>query len=123
MKSVAAWWDRFASIEVSGIRRVHGEVMVASLVTLYKKLKFVTDENVGWGPVDLPEIESLKQSYALEPDAAKRKAMAERIQALAFDNVNYVPLGINFTPIAYRDTVKGILPSPVFFYWNIEVTR
>ena len=34
--------------------RVHGEVMVASLVTLYKKLKFGTDENVGWGPIDLP---------------------------------------------------------------------
>jgi hypothetical protein len=25
MKRVAAWWDRFASVEVSGIRRVHGE--------------------------------------------------------------------------------------------------
>ena len=38
----------------TGGRRVHGEVMVASLVTLFKKLKFVTDENVGWGPIDLP---------------------------------------------------------------------
>ena len=31
--------------------------MVASLVTLFKKLKFGTDENVGWGPIDLPELE------------------------------------------------------------------
>jgi DEAD/DEAH box helicase domain-containing protein len=31
--------------------------MVASLFTLFKKLKFVTDENVGWGPIDLPELE------------------------------------------------------------------
>ena len=76
---------------------------------------------IGW--VDVPEIESLKQAYALEVDVAKRKPMAERIQQLALDNVAYVPLGINFTPIAYRDNVKGILHSPVFFYWNIEVAR
>src|SRR6266511_5798880 len=31
--------------------------MVASLVTLFKKLKFGTDENVGWGPIHLPELE------------------------------------------------------------------
>jgi DEAD/DEAH box helicase domain-containing protein len=43
--------------------------MVASLVTLYKKLKFVTDENVGWGPVDLPEIELQTTAYWLTADA------------------------------------------------------
>jgi DEAD/DEAH box helicase domain-containing protein len=49
--------DVFADGPRSGGRRVHGEVMVASLVTLFKKLKFGTDENVGWGPIDLPELE------------------------------------------------------------------
>ena len=49
--------DVFAEAAAVGGRRVHGEVMVASLVTLFKKLKFVTDENVGWGPIDLPELE------------------------------------------------------------------
>ena len=39
--------------------------MVASLVTLYKKLKFVTDENVGWGPIDLPELELQTTAYWL----------------------------------------------------------
>ncbi len=43
--------------------------MVASLVTLYKKLKFVTDENVGWGPIDLPEIELQTTAYWLTADA------------------------------------------------------
>ena len=46
--------DVFAEAPAPGGRRVHGEVMVASLVTLFKKLKFGTDENVGWGPIDLP---------------------------------------------------------------------
>ncbi len=39
--------------------------MVASLVTLFKKLKFGTDENVGWGPIDLPELELQTTAYWL----------------------------------------------------------
>ena len=44
--------------------------MVASLVTLFKKLKFVTDENVGWGPIDLPEIELQTTAYWLTAESA-----------------------------------------------------
>jgi DEAD/DEAH box helicase domain-containing protein len=55
--------DVFAEAAAVGGRRVHGEVMVASLVTLFKKLKFVTDENVGWGPIDLPELELQTTAY------------------------------------------------------------
>jgi DEAD/DEAH box helicase domain-containing protein len=57
--------DVFEDAPATGGRRVHGEVMVASLVTLYKKLKFGTDENVGWGPVDLPELELQTTAYWL----------------------------------------------------------
>jgi DEAD/DEAH box helicase domain-containing protein len=57
--------DVFAEAAVTGGRRVHGEVMVASLVTLFKKLKFGTDENVGWGPIDLPELELQTTAYWL----------------------------------------------------------
>ena len=62
--------DVFASAPATGGSRVHGEVMVASLVTLYKKLKFITDENVGWGPVDLPEIELQTTAYWLTAEGA-----------------------------------------------------
>ena len=57
--------DVFAEAPATNGRRIHGEVMVASLVTLYKKLKFGTDENVGWGPVDLPELELQTTAYWL----------------------------------------------------------
>ena len=63
--------DVFAEALATGGRRIHGEVMVASLVTLYKKLKFLTDENVGWGPVDLPEIELQTTAYWLTAEAAR----------------------------------------------------
>ena len=60
--------DVFAEQPATSGRRVHGEVMVASLVTLYKKLKFVTDENVGWGTIDLPELELQTTAYWLTAD-------------------------------------------------------
>ena len=60
----------FAEGPAPGGRRVHGEVMVASLVTLFKKLKFVTDENVGWGPIDLPELELQTTAYWLTAEGA-----------------------------------------------------
>ena len=45
--------------------------MVASLVTLFKKLKFGTDENVGWGPIDLPELELQTTAYWLTAEHAR----------------------------------------------------
>src|SRR4030095_11525167 len=60
-----------ASAEAVGGRRTHGEVMVASLVTLFKKLKFLTDENVGWGPIDLPELELQTTAYWLTAEAQR----------------------------------------------------
>jgi DEAD/DEAH box helicase domain-containing protein len=62
--------DVFASADATGGRRIHGEVMVASLVTLFKKLKFGTDENVGWGPIDLPELELQTTAYWLTAEDA-----------------------------------------------------
>ncbi len=61
----------FAEEPATGGHRKHGEVMVASLVTLFKKLKFVTDENVGWGPIDLPELELQTTAYWLTADRAR----------------------------------------------------
>jgi DEAD/DEAH box helicase domain-containing protein len=64
--------DVFAEAPATGGRRIHGEVMVASLVTLFKKLKFGTDENVGWGPIDLPELELQTTAYWLTAEEAAR---------------------------------------------------
>ncbi len=63
--------DVFAEAPAIGGRRLHGEVMVASLVTLFKKLKFLTDENVGWGPIDLPELELQTTAYWLTAERAR----------------------------------------------------
>ncbi len=63
--------DVFAEAPVPGGRRLHGEVMVASLATIYKKLKFVTNENLGWGRIHLPEIELQTTAYWLTAEAVR----------------------------------------------------
>ncbi|HEY7828585.1 MAG TPA: Zn-binding domain-containing protein, partial [Candidatus Limnocylindrales bacterium] len=63
--------DVFASAGLPGGRREHGEVMVASLATIYKKLKFITNENLGWGRIHLPEIELQTTAAWLTLDPAQ----------------------------------------------------
>ncbi len=65
--------DVFDETEAAGGHRRHGEVMVSSLATLYKKLKFVTNENVGWGPIKLPEIELQTTAYWLVADGLRTR--------------------------------------------------
>jgi hypothetical protein len=31
----------------------------------------------------------------------------------------YIPLGCVIPQVAYRKTVTGVFPAPVFCYWNI----
>jgi DEAD/DEAH box helicase domain-containing protein len=57
--------ETFETAPAAGADRSHGEVMVSSLVSMFKKLKFGTDENLGWGPVHLPEIELQTTAYWL----------------------------------------------------------
>jgi DEAD/DEAH box helicase domain-containing protein len=52
----------------AGLRQ-RGEVMVAWRVTMFKKLKFHTHENVGWGSISLPETEMHTAATWLVPPA------------------------------------------------------
>ncbi len=62
--------DVFAAEPAPGGVRRHGEVMVSSRATIFKKLKFVTNENLGWGRIHLPEIELQTTAYWLAADGA-----------------------------------------------------
>ncbi|MGI6004512.1 MAG: DEAD/DEAH box helicase [Christensenellales bacterium] len=48
--------DVFDQRKVDVTTRAYGEVLVTSIVTMFKKIKFDTHENLGWGPVNLPEM-------------------------------------------------------------------
>jgi DEAD/DEAH box helicase domain-containing protein len=55
--------ETFASAPALAAERAHGEVMVSSIATLFKKLRLETHENLGWGKIHLPEIELHTTSY------------------------------------------------------------
>jgi len=74
--------------------------------------------NAGWA-CD-PELETLVDRWMREPDAAKRHALIEQIQARAFESVPYVPFGQFFQPIAFRNNVTGVLQAGLPVYWNID---
>jgi len=47
--------DAFAGPEGEALDRSHGEVKLTSLATMFKKIRFQTHENIGSGPISLPE--------------------------------------------------------------------
>ncbi|NSW89394.1 MAG: DEAD/DEAH box helicase [Firmicutes bacterium] len=55
--------DVFREEARNDILKSIGEVMVSSLVTMFKKIKFYTHENIGSGPVNLPETSMHTTSY------------------------------------------------------------
>ena len=49
--------DEFEREDDGPVARARGEVLTSSIVTVFKKIAFDTHENLGWGPVTLPELE------------------------------------------------------------------
>lgn len=58
--------DVFDSAQAGVVARHWGELSVTWLPTMYKKIKFGTHENVGWGEIHLPESTMHTTSYWLE---------------------------------------------------------
>lgn len=58
--------DVFKRENRQGIGLFQGEVNVTTLVTMYKKIKLHTHENVGWGKLSLPEQSMHTTSFWLE---------------------------------------------------------
>jgi peptide/nickel transport system substrate-binding protein len=73
---------------------------------------------IGW-PCDQRIVELTRQ-WTLETDRDKRRQIDEELQRLHLEAVTYVPLGQYRSVVAYRNTLKGILPGPALFYWNVE---
>ena len=64
-----------------GFDFAHGEVLVSTLTTIYKKLTMYTHENVGWGKIHLPEQELQTTSFWLSlPERATAGWPRERIE-------------------------------------------
>lgn len=73
----------------------------------------------GW-PCD-EGIEKMRDAFARETDPAKQAEIAKQIQIRNFNEVvTHGNFGTWFNPVAYRSNIKGLIKSPVPFFWNIE---
>src|SRR6266508_998485 len=62
--------DTFASAVGEGLGRSHGEVKITSLASMFKKIRFHTHENIGAGPIHLPEQTLHTTGYWITVDPA-----------------------------------------------------
>jgi peptide/nickel transport system substrate-binding protein len=66
-------------------------------------------------------IEALREQWFDAPDLETQHALAGEIQAQAFEDVPYYPLGLYYNPTAYRSDLSGVLNGGPFF-WNVRRT-
>jgi peptide/nickel transport system substrate-binding protein len=71
----------------------------------------------GW-PVS-PRLEELRDAWFTAPDVAAQKRLGEQMQAQAFVDVPYVPLGVFYQPTAYRRGLAGVLKGLPLF-WSVR---
>lgn len=79
--------DVFREDAEKSVSRSSGEVSVSSLVTMFKKIKLHTHENIGSGPVTLPELEMHTTAYWV--------SLPEEMPDMSQSNVQNGLLGIS----------------------------
>ena len=67
----------------------------------------------GWPTA--PKLEELRNTWFEAPDLPAQLAVAKQIQAEAFREVPYVPLGEYLQPTGYTTSLKGLLPGHADF--------
>jgi peptide/nickel transport system substrate-binding protein len=68
-----------------------------------------------------PRIEALREQWLDTSDPAAQHGLAAEIQAQAFEDVPYYPLGLYYNPTAYRADLTGMVNGGPFF-WNLRRT-
>ena len=83
--------------------KAHGEVLVSSLVTQYKKIRLHTHENLGWGEVHIPEQQMHTSAYWMTvptdlSELVDRKQLPGAVTGLANVLGNIAPLYLMCDP-------------------------
>ena len=93
--------------------------MAAVLVLLaLAALVGVAIETLVVGRRDRRRVEALRTAW-MDAESALQPALAGQMQAAAFDELPYIPLGQFFQQTAYRRELTGMLKGPTMF-WNIQ---
>src|SRR6056297_2835966 len=103
--------DQFNKKELSKRSSEYGEVVVSAQATMYKKVKFNTHENVGYGDINLPEVEmhttawwmSLAEEFEIK---LNKKVLENALLGLSNLLVNIAPIYLMCDPGDINSTVQ-----------------
>jgi len=73
----------------------------------------------GW-PEDA-ELEEARAAFAVAGSLEEKQEIAKKVQERLWAVGASGELGQFFVPVAYRNNVKGLIKSPVQFFWNMSV--
>lgn len=85
-------------------------------------IAFSGNPEKGWfGWPDDPELEAARSAFAKAATLDEQKVAAAKVQERLWKIGASGELGQFFVPVAYRKNVKGLIKSPVQFFWNMSV--
>ncbi len=85
-------------------------------------IAFSGDPDAGWfGWPEDAELEAARQAFSAAFTPEERKEHAAKVQERLWAIGASGELGQFYVPVAYRNSVKGLIKAPVQFFWNITV--
>jgi peptide/nickel transport system substrate-binding protein len=72
----------------------------------------------GWAKDD--KLMAIRAQFMRETDEAKKKKLANDVQARAFEIATHVPLGEYVQPVAARKNISGFFVTNGNLYWNLK---
>ncbi|WP_028467400.1 MULTISPECIES: ABC transporter substrate-binding protein [Nisaea] len=85
-------------------------------------IAFSGDPDKGWfgWPTD-EALEKARADFAAATTAEEKLTAGKKVQERVWSIAASAELGQFFVPVAYRNNVKGLIKSPVQFFWNMSV--
>ena len=85
-------------------------------------IAFSGDPDAGWfgWPTDA-ELEAARTAFSTAGSLDEKKAIGKKVQERLLAIGASGELGQFFVPVAYRNNVKGLIKSPVQFFWNMSI--
>lgn len=74
----------------------------------------------GWP--DIPDIETEVTAWYDAKSLEEEKAVARRLNKVAFENAIYAPLGVYFQHQAWRRNITGLAQGPLPLFWGVAKT-
>jgi DEAD/DEAH box helicase domain-containing protein len=117
--------ETFGGPEGVGLTRSHGEVKITSLASMFKKIRFHTHENIGAGPIHLPEQTLHTTGYWITVDedlwrSLGRETLEAGLQGMAHSLRHIASLRLMCDPrdlgsVAEVRSVTTLLPTVTIF--------